>query len=304
MKKQYWGSVLFFKHLIIAFILLMIIVPTVTCFVLLSKQRALEEEIRELKVQLALANKNISAEQQFAAELPEKNVNLTESYQKLYPQLYAAPVKNAVYEANTMYLTFDDGPSTECTGEVLDILKKYDVKATFFVIGFDSSNESKKKLLKRIAAEGHTIGIHTYSHDYNQIYASVDAYLDDFYKIYSLVYETTGVKAEIFRFPGGSINDYNSHIYQAIVDEMTRRGFVYYDWNISSNDAVGYTASAASITDNVLKQSKDVSRGVILFHDSSTKSTTVAALPQIITGLQNQGYKIAALRKNIVPVKF
>lgn len=303
-KKQYWGSVLFFKHLIIGVILLMILIPTVTCFILLSKQRALEEEIKTLKAQLIVANGVAGNVQQLPAAVPAADPGSGKDYQSRYPRLYSLPLGDTVYKEKVMYLTFDDGPSAECTGRVLDVLKKYDVKATFFVIGFDPNSERKKELLRRIVAEGHTIGIHTYSHDYDLIYSSVDAYLEDFNKVHELVYEATGVNADIFRFPGGSINDYNSHIYQEIVDEMTRRGFRYYDWNISSNDAVGDGVSPSRLVQNVLGQSKNVRRGIVLFHDSATKSTTVEALPQIIAGLKEQGYEFAALKKNIVPVKF
>lgn len=301
MKKQYLGSVLFFKHLIIVVILLMITIPTAACFMLLSKQRALEEEIKTLKAQLVLVNKKVAAD---TAAPPVQPAAPGKEYQGRYPALYASPLEDTVYEDNTMYLTFDDGPSAECTGRVLDVLKKYNVKATFFVIGFNSDDEGKKALLKRIAAEGHTIGLHTYSHDYGHIYASVDDYLSDFNKIHELVYAVTGIKADIFRFPGGSVNDYNRHVCQEIVEEMTRRGFRYYDWNICSNDAVGYVASSSAIISSVLEQSGDLARGIVLFHDSATKLTTADALPQIIMGLQEQGYRFAALRKEIAPVQF
>ena len=114
----------------------------------------------------------------------------------------------------TVYLTFDDGPSAR-TPEVLKILEEYGVKATFFVVGKDT--EQSKQWMRDIVAAGHTIGVHSFTHDYREIYSSVEDYLDDFAKEYALIEEVTGVPPQIFRFPGGSINAYNGHIYQEIV---------------------------------------------------------------------------------------
>ena len=169
-----------------------------------------------------------------------KNVDAdgTLPYQKEYENLYidngfsfAVPDKNE----KVWYLTFDDGPNTEVTPKVLDTLKEYGAKATFFVIYRDG--EEEKALYKRIVEESHTLGIHSTTHNYTQIYASVESYLENFSKISNHLEEITGLKPEIFRFPGGSVNSYNKSVYQQIIAEMARRGYVYYDWNYSSGDA-------------------------------------------------------------------
>lgn len=137
----------------------------------------------------------------------------------------------------TMYLTFDDGPSKENTDLVLDVLKERNVKATFFVIG-----EYVRKYpdtAKRIVEEGHTIGIHCDVHDYSVLYESPEAYIADFEKAYDTVYQITGVKAKLFRFPGGSVNAYNKQVCGDIVKELEARGFIYFDWNASLEDTVG-----------------------------------------------------------------
>lgn len=130
---------------------------------------------------------------------------------------------------NAVYLTFDDGPSAR-TDEILEILDKYGVKATFFVVG--ANEEGDLERMQKIVAAGHTLAIHSYSHDYKKIYASVEAYLEDFNQMFCQIYEATGVKPQIFRFPGGSVNSYNVGIHQQLIAEMTRRGFVYFDWNV------------------------------------------------------------------------
>ena len=136
---------------------------------------------------------------------------------------------------NAVYLTFDDGPSAR-TDEILEILDKYGVKATFFVVG--ANEEGDLERMQKIVAAGHTLAIHSYSHDYKKIYASVEAYLEDFNQMFCQIYEATGVKPQIFRFPGGSVNSYNVGIHQQLIAEMTRRGFVYFDWNVANGDAV------------------------------------------------------------------
>ena len=184
-------------------------------------------------------------------ESADSEQNLSIDYQKKYDNLYVQndfEYKEA--QDSICYLTFDDGPSTENTEKILDILKKYNIKATFFVIYKDT--EKEKAMYKRIVEEGHTIGVHTASHDYEKIYSSVDAYLKDFNKIASHIEEITGEKPEIFRFPGGSVNSYNGAVYMQIVSEMMRRGYTYYDWNVGSGDASYGTASKNWIVGNVV----------------------------------------------------
>ena len=145
----------------------------------------------------------------------EKNPPQTEEdYTKLYPNLYCTRPETQIIPAKTIFLTFDDGPS-ERTSEILEILREKNVKATFFVTG--NASQKGQALMKQIVDEGHTIGIHTYTHEFRQIYASVSAFLDDFNKIYNLIYEATGVKPKIFRFPGGSKNSFNKNNYKELI---------------------------------------------------------------------------------------
>lgn len=198
----------------------------------------------------------------------------------------------------TMYLTFDDGPSEQYTDMVLDVLKDKNVKATFFVIG--EYVRKYPETAKRIVAEGHTIGIHCDVHDYRTLYASADSYLADFEKAYDTVYEVTGAEAKFFRFPGGSVNAYNKKVYQDIIKEMEARGFVYYDWNASLEDASGREKTKEELIANAMNTIRDRQRVVLLAHDRV--DNTAYALEELIDALPE--YRMEPLAFGEEPVQF
>lgn len=225
------------------------------------------------------------------------------TYTALYPELYCDTTRDIIYNADmdTLYFTFDDGPS-KYTENILLYLEKYGIKATFFVV--PDGSETSNARLKKIADAGHTIGIHSATHEYNKIYASVDAYLEDFKIAYDRVYEATGVKCELFRFPGGSINDFNEKWRDEIIAEMTRRGFIYFDWNVDSGDAAG--ATWTEMYTGVLNQVEGKNRAVILMHDHGNGYNTVLVLEDLIKALLNddRGFKLDRLTKNVKPIQF
>jgi peptidoglycan/xylan/chitin deacetylase (PgdA/CDA1 family) len=288
---MYLGSVKFFKHLIVGVILLLIFGLAIATVSLSAINKNYKEQISDMRSGTVLAHSN---------KVEEHQDSLSIEYQEMYPDMHVKLAKETRTEPNTVYLTFDDGPSAR-TAEILDILKQYDIKATFFIIG--KEGERQKDLLKRISDEGHSIGIHTYSHVYNDIYNSVEEYLEDFYLTYELIYETTGEKPTIFRFPGGSINRYSARNYEEIIAEMTRRGFTYYDWNASSGDA-SYSTSAASLYNNTVQSSENKDRVILLMHDSISKSDTVAALPKIIEYYQSKGFQFECITNDVSPIAF
>lgn len=224
----------------------------------------------------------------------------TGDYQEWFPDL-SFPKPEYTTKDKTAYLTFDDGPS-ENTDKVLDILKEKGVKATFFVVGKEGPDAQRR--MQRIVNEGHTIAIHSYTHDYKKIYASPGAFLEDFEHISTLVKSYTGVKPNIFRFPGGTVNSYNKNVYKDITAEMLRRGYTFYDWNVSSGDASSSGATKQQCIDNVLSDSKNKNRAVILCHDAADKKTTVEALPAIIDGLIEQGFTLESLDNTVKPITF
>ena len=373
---MYFGSVRFFKHVIVGVTILLIIIPCVFCGIMIAKLGEADEENQKLKEQIgeyklsghqtsysaeelfSLYKENLKDKEEFLRfvsdydETAYKNaagiedavpamsdaadttsvttaptveaveavdtekteeehpaivitepVEVRPAYESLYPELYADVPDNIVYnmDMDYVYLTFDDGPS-KYTDNILTYLDAYGLKATFFVVP-DGSDESNAKL-KKIAAAGHTIGIHTATHEYKKIYASVEAYLEDFKIAYDRVYEATGIKCKLFRFPGGSINDYNADIRDDLIAEMTRRKFIYFDWNVDSSDALG--ATWTEMYNTVLKQTANANRAVILMHDYNGGWNTVLVLEDIIVALlkDERGYKLDCLSENVKPIQF
>lgn len=261
-----------------------------------QRQRALEEELEVRQAQLEQAEETIGTLEEYSIAAPDGTVP---EYTQLYPDFYA-PVWEGerVDGGKVCCLTFDDGPSPN-TDRILETLDRYGVKATFFVVGKTGAADQER--MRKIAAAGHTLAMHSWSHEYRKIYASVEGFLEDYYKLYQHIHEVTGEYPRIFRFPGGSINGYDRGVYQEIIAEMTRRGFVYYDWNASAQDATIHPRPAWEITADCLKGvGKDLV--VVLAHDSAARGTTVDALPAIIEGYQNAGYTFTALHPGVKPV--
>lgn len=178
-----------------------------------------------------------------------------------------------------VYLTFDDGPSAN-TFKILDILKEYDIKATFFVNGKES--EYAQRAYKQIVEDGHTLGLHSYSHDYNVIYASLDAYVEDLIRLQDYLYELTGVRSKYVRFPGGSSNTISKVSMLELIEYLDDNGFVYYDWNISSGDSSATNLSVDKIVANCTDNIKLFNTSIVLLHDATNKANVVEALPKII----------------------
>ena len=204
--------------------------------------------------------------------------NTTTEERKVY-------VKNREAGSRVIYLTFDDGPGAY-TNQLLDILKKYNVKVTFFVTG-----KGDDSIIKREYDEGHTVALHTNTHNYSYIYASQENYFEDLYAIRNRVKRITGVESNIIRFPGGTSNTVSKISMKELAKEVTNRGFYYFDWNVSSGDAGGTTTSDG-VYNNVVSSLKS-GASVVLQHD--IKKFSVDAVERIIQyGLDN-GYTFKAL---------
>ncbi len=181
-----------------------------------------------------------------------------------------------------VYLTFDDGPSTN-TDEILDILAQYDVKATFFVCGKASSKYTDA--YKRIVNEGHTLGMHSYSHKYSDIYSSLDSFKADLDKLRIFLYETTGVWAKYYRFPGGSSNTVTKVDIHELISCLEESEITYFDWNVSAGDDKS-GANKDKIYANIVNNVAGFKHCIILMHDAADKKSTVEALPEIIEAIQ------------------
>ena len=197
-----------------------------------------------------------------------------------------------------IYLTFDDGPSN-LTLDILNILKEEDVKATFFITG---QSDSINYIIKRAYDEGHTIGLHTYSHDYSYVYSSVDNYFNDLNNISNKLENIIGKKSNLIRFPGGSSNtvsrNYSVGIMSRLTGEVLNRGYRYFDWNVDADDAGGAYSDSNRIYLNVVNNLSHYRANVVLMHDSYGHTATRDALKNIIQYGKRNGYKFASIDDN------
>lgn len=209
--------------------------------------------------------------------------------------------KNKKKQAKKVYLTFDDGPSKN-TDEVLKILDKYKVKATFFVIG--KTDRLSRKRYKKIAESGHTIGLHSFTHKYRQIYADLKAFKKDFKRISDLVYDATGVRSGYYRFPGGSSNTISPTDMRVFIDYLKKEGMEYFDWNVQCGDAVRKPPASGVLYNNVIRSIKrsKADSFIVLIHDSQHMKNSVKALPLIIEHLQKDGYQLLPIDDDTEPV--
>ena len=195
--------------------------------------------------------------------------------------------RKVIVSNGVIYLTFDDGPNSGTTNVILDILKEEGVKATFFV-----TNSGPDELIKREFDEGHTVALHTASHNYAIVYASVESYFNDLNQVSERVKRITGQESKIIRFPGGASNTvsrrYSNGIMTRLTQEVLNRGYKYYDWNISSGDA-GSTTQASGVYSNVVNSLRHDRVNMVLMHD--IKPYTRDAIRDIIRYGKNNGYR-------------
>ncbi len=250
----------------------------------------------------ALVQHPLQTDSNTGAYLPPEAVPTPdyEYYKNLIAARKAAGMEQVIAQPEgekKIYLTFDDGPSV-FTPDILQTLREKNAKATFFVIWND--NPTQQQYYRRIIEEGHELAIHTYSHSYKTVYASVDAYYSDFFRMYDFLWDLTGKSITNFRFPGGSSNTVSSdEVKTGIMEKAKELGLVYYDWNVSSGDANSKKATASQIIESVMGDA--VPDGVVLMHDTAQKDTTVQALPAVIDRLREDGFvfgTIEATRDN------
>lgn len=211
--------------------------------------------------------------------------------------------KRPAQDESVIYLTFDDGPSSSVTAQDLDILKKNGIPATFYILNY---SPELLPIVKRELSDGHTVGIHGYSHDYSQIYTSPDVAMDNFLKLRDKLYNDTGYAAYTFRFPGGSSNTVSRRYCAGIMTQLSgmveAAGYSYMDWNVSSGDAASTPLSSDAIAANVINGLKPGRANVVLMHDSGAKAATTAALQRIIDYGNANGYTFASIPEGMTPI--
>ncbi len=231
------------KRMILGTIAAAIIIPIVISIILGVRVFSLQSKVRELEEALLIYGNGIDGTTGVYTaanmeEAPEDTEQVTEE---------EAGQQSVIGYEKQIYLTFDDGPSQN-TDEILDILKEYDVKATFFVVG--KTDERSVQAYQRIVAEGHTLAMHSYSHKYDEIYESKESYVEDLTKLQDYLYQITGILPRFYRFPGGSSNTVSKVDIQELIAYLNENGITYFDWNIASGDAVSTPLSAEVIVEN------------------------------------------------------
>lgn len=260
---------------------------------LLEEQKQAKEQLSKKLEQTEKANQKLENENKnYKKEIEKLSAKKKAEVEKLTAK-QNSPQSKYPKATKVCYLTFDDGPSDN-TLKILEILDRYDAKATFFVIG-----SAKLEYLPKIKKAGHAIGLHSNTHDYSNIYKSVSNFFKDINKLAVKIDKKIGEKPMMMRFPGGSNNTVSKKYRKGIMSELTTqvkiKGYAYFDWNVDSGDASGSNVSASRIKNNVLKQAKNKNSICVLMHDTAAKGTTVKALSGIIDGLKKQGYKFEVL---------
>lgn len=210
--------------------------------------------------------------------------------------------RRMILATGDVYLTFDDGPS-DITNEVLDVLKENNVKATFFITNY---SEKDKPIIQRIIEEGHTLGIHGMSHDYAEIYSSIDVLMENFNDLYDKLLSDFGYDTKFIRFPGGSSNTVSSQYCDGIMTEATEKviqeGYVYYDWNVDVDDA-GSARTSEKIYENFVDGIAPNRENIVLLHDGYGHKQTLEALQQIINYAKEESYQFSAISDDTIPVQ-
>ncbi len=272
------------KNLLAAVLVILVVVILFLCM----RIDAIEKDMAEVKGQLVFSEKEAilqSPESQVQEEVTKQETTLPEEEVKpvMAPPLEVEKPEEITAQEpeakHKVYLTFDDGPSKN-TEKILDILDEYGVKATFFVVG--KEEEIAQERLRLIYERGHTIGMHSYSHDYYEIYDSVEDFRKDFLKCKQYIYEATGVESTHFRFPGGSSNKLGKLSMTEFIAFLEEQGVEYYDWNISSGDGGAHLVPVEVLLENCTAKISRYDTSIVLMHDSAAKTTTVEALPQIL----------------------
>lgn len=290
------------KRLILSVLLAAILIPTTVSICLGVQVHSLKGQLAELQMQLQ-QTKTAVLEPTETVDEPEP---LTEE-----DSIRAWENESSHFQTQTgqsaagsgirkVYLTFDDGPSIY-TDEILDILKEYDVKATFFVVG--KGKEAYEEAYRRILEEGHTLGMHSYTHVYKEIYSSKEAFIRDVNELQDYLHDVTGEYPDIYRFPGGSSNRVSTVDMTELKQYLDEIGVTWYDWNISSGDATG-NLGKNQIVRNCTASLEGYREAVILLHDALDKKSTVQALPEIIeTILAMEDTVIVPITENTIPIQ-
>lgn len=268
------------KRIIVGIVITLLVLPMILSVFLLVKVNSLEREIQKL------------SEERTRTEESSDVVQAREKKEE--------PVPTKEPEPKNVYLTFDDGPGVQ-TEKILDILKKQDVKATFFVTGKEDAEA--KKIYKRIVKEGHTLGMHSYSHIYDVIYESKESFTKDLEQIFQYLYDVTGVYPKFYRFPGGSSTQSTEVPIQTFVDVLNEKQLLYLDWNVISPDINNTGVTKNQMVSSIIQGVEAYDTSVVLMYDVADKPMTVKALPSIIKQLKARNYELLPADESMTMIR-
>lgn len=292
------------KRLIVLTLMILLWTPILCCAVMLCRIRELNREIDGLSERLSALEQYVRTQAQppdrtrDPAGEPDDGKRETGEES---PESAQSAENTAEDIRHKVYLTFDDGPSIY-TDDILDILAEYDVKATFFVVG--KEDDASKEALLRIVEEGHTLGMHSYSHKYSELYASQESFEEDFVRQRDYLEELTGISCRFYRFPGGSSNTVSREDMHVFMDYLDSQDMVFFDWNVASGDGGSKLLNPDTLVENSTADLERWNTAIVLMHDSADKPTTVEALPRIIEEiLAMEDTAILPITEDTVPVQ-
>lgn len=301
------------KRFIISALLIMFVVPILFSIYLVVRVNNIDEKMDKLFDNLQTQKENVVStadeENNIKSDLDTFAYDDIEKSDKKNDDLKSNPFGSeeeiedvpVINNGKKVYLTFDDGPN-KYTDELLDILKKKNVKATFFVVY--NPDESTWHDYQRIVDEGHTLGMHSYTHVYEEIYASKDAFISDISRLHTFLYEQTGLDCQYYRFPGGSSNTVSDVDIQELISYLNNNGITYFDWNALSGDALTNALTPEELNEEIMKYVRaNEGDSVVLMHDLSTNHATVDSMESLIDTLRAEGYEICPIDENTVPVQ-
>lgn len=289
-------------------VILLLVVPVICCAVMMYKVYQLEGKVKTLTKFYEEYEEESKEEDNSSAEPPSviyaaevgKDEPDSEAVMAKPAQLTPEELLEQSTEKKKVYLTFDDGPS-QYTNELLDVLKEYNVKATFFVIA--KTDKDSLKIYKRILKEGHTLGMHSYTHKYNVVYKNLDNFKKDIKKLSDFLYDATGERPKYYRFPGGSSNSVSKVSIKKCISYLNKEGLTYFDWNATNGDATGKKYTSKQMVSNVMKDVAKSNNSIVLMHDTAAKDTTIKSIPSLIKKLRKEGYVLLPISEYTSPVQ-
>ena len=284
------------KRIIITLCIILLVLPTILSIFLMAKVSSLQRQINDIVAGTVTEPEEAGGQ----PDVVQASVKASATQSSVTASETAITSGSAVETTKKVYLTFDDGPGTQ-TAEILDILKKEKVKATFFVTGKEDSYS--KKMYKRIVDEGHTLGMHSYSHIYDNIYKSEKAFSEDFNKLYNLLYDATGKYPEWYRFPGGSSTETMKASLGSLVHVLENKNVSYIDWNVISPEAMNPKVSKKKMIDGIMSDVSGYDTAVVMLYDAANRPMTVKSLSSLIRKMKQKNYELLPIDQDTAPVR-